>query len=220
MRIQVRWRWALAIAATAVIVSAPTGWYASDLFERNNDFCTGCHAAPGRPLHAALRRDFDAAPARSLAAAHGAARLDRSQAGVPPVRPAFVPVGGDPAAFRCIDCHGGTSPVGRVRVKLLAAKDAFWYLVGRFEEPADMRWTLWDEDCLKCHPAFDESEVRAWQSPRFHQLPVHNTALGVDCVECHRVHDLGGNPEAFFLHAPAVRKQCARCHSEYEEGVG
>jgi nitrate/TMAO reductase-like tetraheme cytochrome c subunit len=128
--------------------------------------------------------------------------------------------GHDPAAFRCIDCHGGTSPLGRLRVKLLAARDAFWYVVGDFEEPTEMRWPLWDEDCLKCHTAFDESTVEAWRSPRFHQLPVHNAALGVDCVECHRVHAAGGNPTAFFLHAPSVRAQCVRCHPKFEEGVG
>lgn len=175
------------------------GWLVSDRLEANNDFCNSCHLAPGRPLHADVRRDFDAAPAASLAGVHAKA--------------------GDEGGFRCIDCHGGTGFVGRVRVKTLAAKDAFWYAVGRFDEPDHMRWPLWDEDCSKCHAAFDTSDVEAWQSPRFHQLPVHNTALGVACVECHRVHDAGGKPQAFFLHAPRVRTQCARCHSQFEEGA-
>jgi OHCU decarboxylase len=102
------------------------------------------------------------------------------------------------------------------RVKALAAKDAFWYVVGRFEEPESMRWPLWDEDCRRCHDEFDTSDVAAWQSARFHQLPVHNTKLGVACVECHTVHEPGGNPEAYFLRAPHVRTQCARCHAEFE----
>ena len=85
-------------------------------------------------------------------------RRPRAPAG--PARRAAVapPVAAD-AVFRCIDCHGGTSPLGRVRVKALAAKDAFWYIVGHFEEPDGMRWPLWDEDCLKCHTVFDETAL-------------------------------------------------------------
>jgi hypothetical protein len=220
-----KWR-VLAISVTAVIVSAPLGWFVSDQLEHDNDFCTACHFAPGRRLHGEIRRGFDAEPPANLAAAHGRVRV-RSRVGVS----ARAPAGGvrgevapgaarDPAAFRCIDCHGGTSPIGRLRVKALAAKDLFWYVVGDFEEPTHMRWPLWDEDCLECHSAFDETPVEAWQSPRFHQLPLHNAALGVDCVECHRVHEVGGNPEADFLHAPLVRAQCARCHPKFEEGMG
>ena len=183
------------------MVSASLGWFISDRLEENNDFCVRCHLGPGRPLHADIRRDFDGDPPATLAAAHGRARA--------------VP---DPA-FRCIDCHGGTSFVGRARVKALAARDAFWYAVGHFEEPTGMRWPLWDEDCLECHAQFDASRVEAWQSPRFHQLPVHNAALGVTCVECHLAHELGGNLDAQFVHAPRVRAQCARCHLKFEEGM-
>ena len=190
--------------ALAGIVSAPAGWIVSDRLEENNDFCTSCHLAPDRPLHADLRAGFDGVPPASLAAVHGAATVLRSAA--------------EPAsAFRCIDCHGGASFVGSARVKVLAAKDAFWFAMGYFEEPTQMRWPLWDEDCRKCHDAFDEPKVEAWQSPRFHQRSVHNGALGVDCVACHEVHESGGNPDAFFLRAHLVRGQCARCHSEFEE---
>jgi hypothetical protein len=108
--------------------------------------------------------------------------------------------------------------IGRTRVKLLAAKDGFWYAVGHFEEPTHMRWPLHDEDCAQCHPDFDTSPPAAWEAPRFHQLPVHNVELRVGCVECHLAHDEGGDPQAWFLHAPRVRSQCARCHPEFEEG--
>jgi len=192
-------RWVLAVAAAA-IVSAPLGWYVSDRLEANNDFCTSCHLTPETTLHNEIRSHFDAAPASTLAAVHAVSAGER--------------------AFRCIDCHGGVGLVGRARVKALAAKDAFWYVVGRFEEPDHMRWPLWDEDCRRCHDEFDTSDVAAWQSARFHQLPVHNTELGVDCVECHAVHITGGNPEAYFLRAPHVRAQCARCHLEFEEEAG
>jgi nitrate/TMAO reductase-like tetraheme cytochrome c subunit len=188
-------------AGFVAALSAPVGWVVTDRLERDNDFCNACHLTPTRPLHEAVRRDFDARPPASLAGLHGAARLDDR--------------GG--RAFRCIDCHGGVSFVGRARVKLLAGLDAFWYVTGHFEEPEGMAWPLWDEDCRQCHARFDESPAESWQSPRFHQLPVHNVELGVDCVECHLVHEAGGAPEHDFLHASRVRTQCARCHSEFEE---
>jgi hypothetical protein len=184
-------------------LAAPAGWLVSDHLEQDNDFCNSCHLAPGQPLHRDVRRDFDAAPPASLAGVHGAARLESREDG----------------AFRCIDCHGGHGLVGRARVKALAAKDAFWYVMGRFEEPQGMRWPLWDEDCRKCHASFDESEGESWRRPRFHQLAVHNVALGVDCVDCHRVHEAGGNPKAYFLETAHVRGQCALCHSEFAESA-
>jgi hypothetical protein len=187
----------LAAAAALGAVSLPLGWGVSDRLEADNDFCTSCHLTEERPLHIDLRRDFDAVPAVNLAGVHGAAEGERG--------------------FRCIDCHGGVGLVGRARVKALAAKDAFWYVVGHFDEPDGMRWPLWDADCRQCHDAFDTSDVEAWQSPRFHQLPVHNVELGVACVTCHTVHDAGGNPAAYFLRAAHVRTQCARCHPEFEE---
>ena len=189
-------------AAVAAIAMAPTGWMVSDALERDNDFCNACHLASGEPLHLAVREGFDAAPARTLAGAHGAALLPGSDEG--------------PRAFRCIDCHGGVGPVGKLRVKVLAAKDAFWWAVGDFEEPEGMRWPLWDEDCSQCHPDFD---VKAGpdRDPAFHDLAVHNVELGVDCVECHRSHERGANVDAWFLKPATVRQQCSRCHAEFEE---
>ncbi len=198
-----RWLPLLLWGGVLALLSAPTGWWVTDVLERDNDFCNDCHLQDERPLHLDVRRDFDAAPAVSLAGAHGAAQVNAN---------------GDPArAFRCIDCHGGTSFAGRARVKLLAAKDSFWYVTGHFEEPEGMRWPLWDEDCSKCHASFDASEVPAWESPRFHQLAVHNVELGIDCVECHQVHETDVKPNNYFLRASQVRAQCARCHIDFDD---
>ena len=191
----------VAIALAAGVVLAPIGWGVSDFVEQDNDFCNACHLEPGIPLHTETRRNFDAVPAVDLASVHRSVEVATRE----------------DSAFRCIDCHGGTSWSGRARVKALAAKDAFWYLAGRFEEPDGMAWPLWDEDCRKCHASFDTAASAEWETPRFHELAVHNADLGLDCVECHRVHDRGGNPDAHFLHADRVQTQCARCHSELEE---
>lgn len=204
-RIRRRLRQLLVWGAVAGVVAAPIGWGLTDVLERDDDFCNACHLPSGRPLHEARRRDFDLRPPQSLAAAHAAAGIEAE--------------GAAPRAFRCIDCHGGVGLLGRARVKTLAAKDAFWYVTGHFAEPKRMRWPLRDEDCRKCHAHFDEGEVESWQSPRFHQLPVHNADLGVGCVECHLVHEPVPGPQApggHFLHASRVRTQCARCHSEFQ----
>jgi nitrate/TMAO reductase-like tetraheme cytochrome c subunit len=193
----------LVLAAAAGTLVASGGWVITDRLEQDNDFCNACHLELGLPLHAEIRRDFDASPPASLAAAHGLAG-NRER--------------GD--AFRCIDCHGGVSWLGRLRVKALAGKDAFWWLVDDFDEPHDMRWPLWDEDCAQCHTSFDTSEPESWQSPRFHQLPVHNASLGVGCVECHFSHESFVDIAPYFLDAERVRPQCARCHPEFEEREG
>jgi hypothetical protein len=191
-----------ALAVAAAIVAAPAGWMVSDALERNNDFCNACHLPSGEALHVAVREDFDGRPPTTLAAGHGAAHPPGPE--------------GDAAAFRCIDCHGGVSLVGRLRVKTLAAKDAFWWVVGDFEEPRGMRWPLWDEDCAQCHESFDV-KADADGDPAFHDLGVHNVELGVGCVECHRSHERGANVDAWYLKAAVVRQQCARCHAEFEQ---
>jgi nitrate/TMAO reductase-like tetraheme cytochrome c subunit len=199
-----RLRFAIAALAAGVLGASlgAAGWAVTDRLEQDDDFCNACHVSTEVPLHAGIRRDYDARPPASLAGRH-------AQAGV---------AERDDGRFRCIDCHGGKSLLGRARVKALAAKDALVYLSGRFEEPEQMRWPLWDEDCLACHASFEATGDDVWGASRFHGLAVHNARLGVNCVECHFAHDAGGDPGAFFLHAKSVRAQCARCHSEFEEG--
>jgi len=181
---------------------APAGWIGTDQLERNNDFCNACHLAANRPLHQEIRARFDGRPPASLAAAHAVAAIR----------------GREDPHFRCIDCHGGTGPLGRARVKALAGKDAFFYVLDRFDEPKGMRFPLWDADCAKCHARFDTSERRDQNTagaPPFHSLPVHNSNLGVACVECHIAHEVGAPADTCFLSAEHLRTQCARCHAEF-----
>jgi nitrate/TMAO reductase-like tetraheme cytochrome c subunit len=190
----------LAASAIAAGVLAPTGWLVTDRLEQDDAFCTSCHLPSGRPLHEAKHADFHGREPVSLAWAHADAGNARRA----------------DEAFRCIDCHGGVGPLGRTRVKLLSAKDAFWYAVGRFEEPDTMHWPLLDADCTRCHASFD-AVAPGGSPPLFHELAEHNAALGVACVECHLAHEAGGLVDHHFLHAAHVRAQCARCHLEFEE---
>lgn len=204
-------RWLL-VALLAGVLLTPIGWLGSDALERNNDFCNACHlpakTSPGGgigesvPLHIDIRRDFEQRPAASLAALHAARMPDARQA--------------DPE-MRCIDCHGGVGLVGRARVKALAAKDAFFWVIGRFEEPDSMLYPLWDRDCRKCHAEFrpDPGGPAPGREP-FHALGVHNTGLGIRCVTCHTAHEPGGRTDFYFLHPEQVKGQCGRCHSEFE----
>lgn len=184
------------VAAGAVL--APVAWHVSDRLEAQNDFCISCHLTESKRLHQEIRDDFDRQPQTTLAGFHGTS---------PNVE------GRELARMRCIDCHGGTSLLGRARVKALAAKDALVYLTGRFDEPKGMRFPLWEEDCRKCHKAFKPVEPGDGP-PAFHALAVHNTKLGVGCVECHLAHEPGGVHDTWFVHAEPVRAQCARCHAE------
>lgn len=177
-------------------ISTPIGWQVSDRLESNNAFCTSCHLDASTPLHRDIARDFEHPTASTLASRHAKAVVE----------------GRDDATFRCVDCHGGTGFIGRARVKLLAAKDAFWYVAGRFEEPQHMSVLLRDDDCSKCHAVHPAASGREDGAEPFHALAVHNTNLGVVCVSCHEAHVVGGRAGAYFLRGERVRSECARCH--------
>jgi nitrate/TMAO reductase-like tetraheme cytochrome c subunit len=198
-----RTRAALLLGAVGLALAGigAMAWSAADRLEQANEFCLGCHLTPEVRLHGRIGRDFERRPPASLAARHAeAGAADRD---------------GEP--FRCIECHGGTSWPGRLRIKLMAASDAFWYASGHFEEPERMAWPLWDEDCRKCHTTLGAKQSRDWDSIPFHEVMNHNENLRVACVECHQVHDAGVDPEASFLRASHVRAQCARCHSDFRD---
>ena len=199
MRPENRFRRIVAVGLLAAAL-APLGWVASDALERNNDFCNSCHIDGNVPLHIDIRHDFDGRPPLTLASQH--ARQ------MPSLRPA------DPA-MRCIECHGGVGWLGRARIKALAARDAARWLAGVGREPDGMTHPLRDADCLQCHERF-EPRRDEHAPPPFHDLGVHNSTIGVDCVTCHTVHDASGRTDFYYLQPERVRQQCAHCHSEFE----
>lgn len=190
----------LAVAIVVGAVASSAGWFVTDALEANNDFCNACHLPSGAVLHGEIRSGFDARPAHNLAGVHG-----RS----------LVPSGDAERTFRCIDCHGGVGFFGRAKVKALAAKDALVWLSGDFSEPDRMHYPLNEADCRQCHETFSSRGAEDFEPMQFHELAVHNADLGVTCVECHTAHDGGDDEGTYFLDAPLVREQCARCHSEF-----
>ena len=181
------WPRLLVIGAALGVFSASVGWVVTDRLEQHNEFCVACHLDGETPLHRAKGEDLRSRPARTLAAAH---------------------VMGE-AEFRCIDCHGGASFVGKLRVKAVAARDAASYLLGRFGEPDHMRHPLWDEDCVRCHATY-----RAERDDAFHAIGVHNTALPYACVACHTGHP-EGPPGLHFLRRETALPVCRNCHEEF-----
>jgi predicted CXXCH cytochrome family protein len=175
-------------AALLALGSAPVGWAVIDRLESDNAFCVSCHLEPGRPLHEQKASQFETSPAQNLAAAHRVAREE----------------------FTCIECHGGTGVVGRLRIKVVSARDALRYVLGRFEEPQTMRHPLWDEDCARCHRTY-----RAERDDAFHALAVHNVDLPHACVECHETHPTGAPAELNFLARETVLPICRNCHKEF-----
>ena len=177
------------IALVVALASAPAGWWISDQFEAQNEFCTSCHLERDTPLHAEKMDAFLRAPASSLVAAHHGAEPD----------------------FGCIDCHGGASFANKLRVKTVAARDAFFYLLGRFEEPKHMEHPLWNEDCVKCHAKYEPGRDDA-----FHAIDVHNLPdFGYDCVQCHQAHPAGREPSLDYLEREGLVAVCRNCHEEF-----
>ena len=169
--------------------SAPLGWLATDALEAHDDFCTSCHVDAETPLHAAKRRDFNSVPAVNLASAHFARDGE----------------------FRCITCHRGASFPNRVRVKLLAARDAAAYVLGRFAEPESMAHPLWNEDCAQCHAKYE-----AKRGDAFHAIAVHNLPnFALNCVQCHEAHPTGRSAELAFLAREPLVAACRNCHEEF-----
>jgi predicted CXXCH cytochrome family protein len=134
-------------------------------------------------------KDLETLPATSLIAAHHAAK----------------------AEFRCIDCHGGASFANRLRVKAVAGRDAFFYLLGRFEEPTQMEHPLWNEDCSKCHARYKPARDDA-----FHAIDVHNLRdFAYDCVQCHSAHPTGRKASLDYLETEPLVAVCRNCHEEF-----
>ena len=198
MRIRMKPRHAV-LAALGMLVAAPVGWFGSDAIERRNDTCTACHV-DNVPLHLEIRRDFDGRPPVSLAGLHAAR--------VPLVR-------SEDPTMRCFDCHGGTSFLGRVRVKYLAVRDGLIWLAGQGAEPTHMDFPLWDEDCSHCHAEYHPRQ-EGYGPPPFHEIAVHNTGIDIGCVECHSAHSRDVDANYHFLNVQHVKTRCAHCHSEFE----
>lgn len=187
---------ACGLATVVTLVLAGAGWHVSDRLEQDNDFCNACHLPGGEVLHRENREHFDRVIPSSLAGVHGRGFVEDRQ----------------DEAFRCIDCHAGSGPVERARVKLFAAMDGVRTLLGSFEEPDGMPFDLSPAVCHRCHPRFRHSAAPGWTLQAFHGRPEHDGRDAPACVRCHAVHETDGDPFAYFLRRERVDAICAGCH--------
>lgn len=172
------------------LCAVPLAWAITDRLEWDNRFCVACHLDERTPLHEQKLAEFEAFPAPNLASAHRGAEPE----------------------FRCIQCHGGASLPNKVRVKLVAARDAGKWVIGRFREPDRMHHPLWDEDCALCHPSYQPA-----REDDYHAIADHNVIdFAYRCVDCHLAHPTSGvSPQFDFLDREVVLAICGQCHEEF-----
>jgi hypothetical protein len=189
------WRLVYAVLFAAALCAA--AWGVSDRLEQQNDFCNACHLPDGTTLHLETREDFERVIPVDLAGVHGRGWVEERE---------------DPA-FRCIDCHAGSGPWERTRVKLLAARDAVRYAVGSFEEPKGMPFQLSPATCQRCHPGFRHSAAPGWTLEAYHGHPDHDGPEAPRCVACHAVHEKDGDAFAYFMARERIDARCRHCHA-------
>ncbi len=152
--------------------------------ENHDDFCASCHTQPETKYYQ-QSRDQNAA---TLAAFHAT------------------------KSVRCIDCHSGGSPFGRIEGLTQGTQDLLSYYSGHYHSPAITTNKLSDDSCLKCHGEIlgqgDFNNhfhlfLSRWQS-------VDPNAGG--CVDCHQGHPTAAATQQYLSNAP-VQAVCQQCHA-------
>lgn len=186
------------LAGTIILALALPMTFGAALYKTEQDdrFCVSCH------LHEEKFTRFQARPAAAdLAGAH---HVNRRQ------------------AVRCIDCHGGAEAVMHLRVWAVAGFDTLRFLVGRYEEPRQMRLPLRDADCRQCHDpivrvSLEQEEAQEGRGDTFHAISEHRT-VRAPCVACHTAHTLGQKRLQFVDRRTAL-PYCRACHETMGEDL-
>lgn len=163
--------------------------------ERDNRFCVSCH------LHDEKFARLTSVTSTDLVGVHH--RKD--------------------ATVGCIACHGGADPGMRLTVWALASFDTVKFLAGDYREPTQMRLTLRDAECRRCHTpilgrsrastfgAEEETEGRAGTS--YHAIREHDP-VRIPCIRCHTSHTTDGDSASLFISKARVVPLCRECHKE------
>ncbi len=174
----------------AGIAAFGTGVAVTDYLEQDNVFCISCHVSDAKRLH---QDKFDTffpidGHISTLAAAHH---------------------GGGSEPFKCVGCHNGATLTDKLLIKAQAARDTAAYILGDFEEPKLMRFSLGNRLCIKCHTT---ARKYSEQEAAFHNAS-HHANLPFLCYACHTVHRQAQR-EAGFLGRDVVQPVCDSCHAE------
>ncbi len=152
--------------------------------ENQDAFCASCHTQPETKY---LQQSL-ATPAVSLAAFHAE------------------------KSVRCIDCHSGGGPFGRVSGLTQGAIDLMAYDSGKYHAPAVTLSKLGDDSCIKCHQDVMSNQTF---NNHFHVFLPRWQAVDPNaarCIDCHTAHPTTGDPTQQFLQVQAVQTQCDNCH--------
>ncbi len=187
------WRRAAALAALVLavlgIIAMSGGTAYAIQLENQDGFCASCHTQPETQYyHQALAKD-----GASLAGFH--AQKD----------------------VRCIDCHSGGGPVGRVEGLSQGARDLLAYYSGHYQTPAVTTNPLGDGSCTKCHG--DAMTQRTFNN-HFHFFLARWQSVdpnAAHCVDCHTSHPSAPAAQQ-YLDSTAVRTVCGECHNALGAG--
>lgn len=172
------------IVATALALIAATGGTAYAMQREDHDsFCASCHTQPEVQFYQqSLQKN-----AITLADFHAQKNV------------------------RCIDCHSGGGPLGRISGLEQGFKDLMAYESGNYHKPAITTNKLGDGSCTKCH----ESTTAARDfNNHFHFFLSRWQAVDPNadhCVDCHTSHTKGESTQA-FMSQTTVENICQNCH--------
>jgi hypothetical protein len=164
-------------------------------FENQDANCASCHTEP----ESSFVRRSTASQAVDLASAHAHGGMtDKSGQGAP--------------YARCIDCHAGPGPLGRVLSLTLGAGNLFRHVTNTARRPSVTTVPLSDANCEQCHADILQAQGFDGHVHRF--LPHWRTkdAAAATCVSCHSAHTTDGTADAGFLPQSRALQRCDACH--------
>jgi hypothetical protein len=180
----------VAMALGAVLIFGMAGGTAYAIQLENQDaFCASCHTEPeSKYYQQSLDRNT-----QNLAAFHAQKQV------------------------RCIDCHSGGGPFGRVEGLMQGGQDLVAYDSGHYHAPAVTLSKLGDGSCTKCHA--DTMANRTFNN-HFHVFLANWQSVdsnAAHCVDCHVAHPVS-DPNQQFLSVQKVQTICQECHNALGRG--
>lgn len=171
------------------VIGAAGGMAYSINLENQDTFCASCHTQP----ETTFVQQSNTSTAATLAAFH-------TQKGV-----------------RCIDCHSGPPPLGRLQGLSQGMQDLVAYYSGHYHNPAITTNKLGDGSCLKCHAnAMADTSF----NNHFHAFLSRWQAVdsnAAHCVDCHTSH-LASIADQTYLVQATVEQVCQSCHQVLRGG--
>lgn len=181
---------AVGVGLLLLLVGVSGGTAYAIHLENQDLFCASCHTEPEVTYY------------------------DQSQASTPVTLAAFHAQAGEGGGSlaRCIDCHSGGGPLGRVEGLTQGAQDTFSFMSGHYHDPAITTNPPGDDSCLKCHNQVTTG--KASMDNHFHVFLARwqrADANAAHCIDCHSSHTTGTAGEAFTTRS-VVTTECNACH--------